>query len=43
MHEKLIETIQTQTKDRFIDTTIRAKKIDYNSLDEDLKFNFSYI
>jgi len=34
MHEKLLETIQTQTKDRFIDTTIRAKKTDWNKKDK---------
>ena len=34
MHEKLIETIQTQTKDRFIDTTIRAKKTDWSKKDK---------
>jgi lipopolysaccharide export LptBFGC system permease protein LptF len=34
MHEKLLETIQTQTKDHFIDTTIRAKKTDWSKKDK---------
>ena len=34
MHEKLLETIQTQTKDHFIQTTISAKNTEWKKATE---------
>ena len=39
MHSKLVETIQTQTKDRFIDNTIRAKNTDWSKKENNAKKN----